>query len=275
MNSMGKIKIFILELFLWVSSLIVLIPYLLVVLTSLKTSKEAGLFQLNLPSEIHFLDNYKIVFEKGNVLLSFYNSIVITAVSVVIILVSSALLSFYIARVKSRFSSFLYVFFVMGMMAPISLVTTYQLLESLGLIDTFIGVVFIYASIMIPFAAFIFVGFVKTIPMEMDEAAIIDGSGSFRLFFSIILPLLKPVIFTNLILVFMAIWNDAHIILFFLSNSDSWTMPLNIYRFFSYYRADWNYIFGSVFLTTIPVLILYMFGQKYIIAGMVSGAVKG
>lgn len=264
-----------LEISLWMISLIIIIPYLMVVLTSVKTSKEAGMFQLNFPSEIHILDNYRIVFEKGKIILGFYNSITITVVSVFLILAASAFVSFYIARVKTRLSNFIFLFIIMGMTAPISLVTTFQLLRFLGLIDTKLGVILIYCGMLIPFTTFIFVGFIKTIPLEMDEAAIIDGSGPYRLFFKIILPLLKPVTFTCLVLVFMGVWNDAQTVLFFLGNSDSWTMPLNIYRFFSYYRADWNYIFGCIFLTTLPVLIIYLFGQRYIIEGMTSGAVKG
>lgn len=275
MDSVKKIKPLVLEILLWAISLLVLIPYVLVVLTSFKNSKEAGLFQLNIPSEINVIANYKMVFEKGEVFQGFYNSLVITGISVVIILLASAFMSYYIARVKSRFSSFLYFFFIMGMAAPISLVTTFQLLQKFGILDTKAGVIAVYAATLIPFAAFIYIGFIKTIPLEMDEAAIIDGCGPYKLFLLIILPLLKPVTVTCLILVFMAVWNDAQTVLFFLSNSDQWTMPLNIYRFFSYFRTDWNYIFGSVFLTTLPVLILYLFGQKYIIAGMISGAVKG
>ena len=271
----NRMKLFNLEIFLWIISLIVLIPYYLVIITSLKDSKEAGIIQFTIPSKLHFVENYRVVLEKGKVFQGFYNSISITFISVVLILISSAFLSFYLARVKSRMSSFLYMVFIMGLTAPVSLVTTYQLLKMLGIIDTKIGVILIYCGTLIPFATFIYVAFIKTIPLEMDEAAIIDGSGPYKLFWKIILPLLKPVSFTCLILVFMAVWNDAQTVLFFLGNSDEWTMPLNIYRFYSYYRTDWNYIFGSVFLTTLPVMILYLVGQRYIIEGMTSGAVKG
>ncbi|MEX2460263.1 MAG: carbohydrate ABC transporter permease [Paenibacillaceae bacterium] len=263
------------ETILWICSIIIFIPYLLVVLTSIKNSKEAGLFNLKIPSEIHIIDNYKILFEKGHIIQGFFNSTFITSASVILVLFCSALLSFYIARVKSNFSSFLYNFVVIGMMTPISLVTTFDLLKSLHLLSTRMGVVMIFAGTLIPFATFIFVGFVKTIPREMDEASTIDGCGPYKMFLVIIIPLMKPITFTATILVFMSVWNDSQIVLFFLNNNNFWTMPLNIYRFFGYYSADWNYIFGNVFLTTLPVLILYLFGQRYIIEGMTSGAVKG
>ena len=277
----ARIKRVILEIFLWLGTAVVFIPYLLVLLTSFKTSREAGQFRLTLPTEWRIIDNYKTVFERGDILLGFWNSIVISAVSIAVILFASMLLSYYIGRAGNlsrrhkQFTGWLYIFTVLGMTAPISLVTTFQLLARLGLIGTKLGVICIYAGMMIPFATFIFVGFFKTIPRELDEAAVIDGCGPVRLFFVIIMPLLKPVTFTCFILVFMAVWNDAQTILFFLGNSKDWTMPLTIYKFFGFYRAEWNLIFGSVFLSTLPVLIVYLFGQKYIIEGMTSGSVKG
>ena len=281
MKQKKALKRGILETIMWIGTLIVFIPYALVLITSFKTCREAGLFRLTLPTEWQIVENYKLVFEKGDILLGFKNSILITGVSVALILFSAVMLSYYISRANSgsrgrkRFTSWLYIFIVAGMTAPMSLVTTYQLLTGLELIGTKLGVVFIYCGMLIPFATFIFVGFIKTIPRELDEAAVIDGCGPTRLFFTIILPLLKPVTFTCFILVFMAVWNDAQIILFFLGNSNDWTMPMTIYKFFGYYRADWNLIFGSVFLTTLPVLIIYLFGQRYIIDGMVAGSIKG
>ena len=270
-----------LEIIMWFGTVIVFIPYLLVVLTSFKTNREAGQFRLTLPTEWHIVDNYQLVFERGDILLGLFNSILIAAIAVAVILFSSMLLSYYIgraskiSRMHNKFTGWLYIFIVLGMTAPISLVTTYQLLTRLDLIGTKPGVIFIYAGMLIPFATFIFVGFFKTIPRELDEAAVIDGCGPVRLFFVIIMPLLKPVTFTCFILVFMAVWNDAQTILFFLGNSSDWTMPLMIYKFFGYFRADWNLIFGSVVLTTLPVLVAYLFGQKYIIEGMTAGSVKG
>jgi raffinose/stachyose/melibiose transport system permease protein len=275
MGLKGKIFSGVVEVIMWLCTMAVFVPYALVVLTSVKNSKEAGLFQLNIPSEINIIDNYRVVFEKGYIVEGFINSTVITVACVLIIVLCSGFLSFYIARVKTRFSSFLYIFFTLGMTTPISLVTTFQLLKALRMLNTRLGVVMVFCSILIPFASFIYVGFAKTIPIEMDEAAIIDGCGAYRLYTQIIFPLLKPSTFTCAILVFMNVWNDAQVVLFFLNKSEYWTMPLNIYRFFSYFRRDWNYVFGSVFLTTLPVFILYLVGQRYIIQGMISGAVKG
>lgn len=270
-----KLTLRLLEGVLWMFSAFIFVPYLLVLLTSVKNAKEAGLFTLTVPSEIRIFQNYKIVFEQGYVIQGFVNSMFIAVLSLFVILICSALLSFYIARVKDAFSSFLYYFFIMGMMAPISLVTTFELLKSLELINTRMGVAMIFASTLIPFATFIYVGFVKGLPKELDESSTIDGCGPYKMFFLVIMPLLQPITVTAGILVFMNVWNDSQIVLFFLNDNAKWTMPLNIYRFYGYYRYEWNYIFGSVLLTTLPVFLLYLVGQRFIIEGMTSGAVKG
>lgn len=263
------------EVVLWGSSFLIFIPYLLVILTSVKNSKEAGLFRLSLPSEFHLLDNYRTIFERGHIWQGFMNSIVVTVGATLLVLACAAMLSFYIARVQGKVSSFLYQFFLLGMVAPISLVTTFNVLKSLHILNTRLGIVMIFAGILIPFAMFIYVGFIRTIPREMDEAATIDGCGPYRMFLIIIFPLMKPITFTAAILVFMNVWNDSQIPLFFLNDNQYWTMPLNIYRFYGYFRTDWNYIFGNILLTTLPVLIIYLFGQRFMIEGMTSGAVKG
>lgn len=263
------------EVVLWGSSFLIFIPYLLVILTSVKNSKEAGLFRLSLPSEFHLLDNYRTIFERGHIWQGFMNSIVVTVGATLLVLACAAMLSFYIARVQGKVSSFLYQFFLLGMVAPISLVTTFNVLKSLHILNTRLGIVMIFAGILIPFAMFIYVGFIRTIPREMDEAATIDGCGPYRMFLIIIFPLMKPITFTAAILVFMNVWNDSQIPLFFLNDNQYWTMPLNIYRFYGYFRTDWNYIFGNILLTTLPVLVIYLFGQRFMIEGMTSGAVKG
>ena len=275
MKKRKKIGMICLEIFLWLLTAVVFIPYLLALVTSIKSTGEAGLFQLTWPSKVLIIENYKMVFEKGRILQGMFNSITITSISLVLILFVTSLFSFYVTRVKTKISSFLYYFLVMGTALPITLATTYTLLKNISLLNKKTGVILIFISIMVPYITSIYTSYVRSVPVEMDEAAIIDGCGPYGMFFKVIFPLLKPANFTCAILTFMAVWNDSQIVLFFLNNSDDWTMPLNAYRFYSYWRADWNYIMGSVVLTTLPVFIIYLFGQRYIVEGMVSGAVKG
>ncbi len=269
-----KIKNRILEIVLWILGLLMMIPFVLVILTSLKDTQTAGLFQLKLPEVFHF-ENYKVVWEEGAILQGFINSLLIAVPMCVISLACASLMSYYMARVRTKASRLLYTFVIMGMAAPLSIVTTFQLLKSLALLNTRMGVILVQTALEIPFTTFIMVGFIEGLPRELDEAATLDGCGPYQMFWQVILPLLKPVLATTLILAFLDSWNDAQVSLFFLSDWTKWTMPLNINRFYRYYQHEWNYIFGSVFLTTLPVLIAYLFGQNYIIDGMTAGSVKG
>lgn len=126
-----------------------------------------------------------------------------------------------------------------------------------------------------PFTIMTFSGFVKGIPREIDEAAIIDGCSVNNLIFRVLLPVLKPIMMTNVVITAISVWNDFMLPLFFLNSSTKWTVPLTIYNFFGMYARDWNYVFAALTLTILPILILYLCLQKYIVGGMTAGAVKG
>lgn len=269
-----RIKNRIIEIVLWILGILMMIPFALVIITSLKDVQTAGLFRLTLPEVFHF-ENYKVVWEEGAILQGFCNSLIIAVPMCIISLFCSSLMSFYLARVKTKFSKFLYIFVIMGMAAPLSIVTTFMLLKQLSLINTHLGVILVQTALEIPFTTFIMVGFVEGLPKELDEAATLDGCSPYQMFIHVIAPLLKPVLATTLVLALLDSWNDAQVSLFFLSDAKKWTMPLNINRFSLRYTSEWNYTFGSVLLTTIPVLIAYLFGQNYIIDGMTAGSVKG
>ncbi len=133
---------------------------------------------------------------------------------------------------------------------------------------------FIYIAMRIPLIVFIYVGFLKTIPRELDAAAIIDGCGNFRLFFQIISPLLKPITVTSIVLVAQFVWNVFDVILYFIQSSKKFTLPLSVYAFAGRYSTQWNLIFAGAIISVLPVLIVYLLGQKYIVAGLTSGALK-
>ena len=143
------------------------------------------------------------------------------------------------------------------------------------LLNTLVGASAIYTAIRMPFILFIYVGFLKSIPKELDEAAIIDGCSQGGMFFRIIAPLLKAVTMTGIIISAQFIWNNFDVILFFIQSYKKFTLPLSIYNFAGLYHTQWNLIFAGAIITVIPVLLIYVFGQRYIIAGLTSGAVKG
>jgi raffinose/stachyose/melibiose transport system permease protein len=120
-----------------------------------------------------------------------------------------------------------------------------------------------------------YTGFVKSVSREIDESAVMDGASTFKIFFSIIFPLTKPINITLVIFAFLGIWNDITLPLYFINNSDNWTMPLSAYKFFSQYSRDWNLVFADMVLMTLPVFIVYILGQRYIVSGLTAGSVKG
>ena len=131
-----------------------------------------------------------------------------------------------------------------------------------------------FITYCIPVSIFLYTGFMKSIPEEIDEAAIMDGCRGPQLFFRVIFPLLKSVTVTVFVINFMGIWNDVNTQLFFASG-DKWTMPMTVYRFYGIYLSDWNLVFADVVVTVLPVFIVYMFAQNQMVEGMTAGAVKG
>ena len=263
-----------LQMLLAAASLLILLPLMIMLLGSFKDVKEASLLSLNLPSVWHF-ENYQVVFERGRVGQAFLNSMLITVSSVALTTLCASMASFYMARSRRRFASLLYGVFMLGLIAPMSLIPTIKLMQALSLNNTYSGIIVIFAATNMAFSVLLMTGFIKTIPKELDEAAIIDGCGLLRVFFSVVLPLLKPVVVTSAIVVFMGVWNSFMMPLYFLSDSEMWPMPLTVYNFFGQYQSSWNLVFADLTMTAAPILIVYLIGQRYIIDGMTAGAVKG
>jgi raffinose/stachyose/melibiose transport system permease protein len=141
--------------------------------------------------------------------------------------------------------------------------------------NTKTGMIFVLIASNISWGMFIMTSFMRTIPREMDEAAIIDGCGPLRLFYRIIFPLLKPVIMTNVVIIGMSTWNDLQTPLYMLNSSKNLTMPLTVYNFMGRYFSQWNLIFADLVLVGLPMVLMYAFLQKYIVSGITAGAVKG
>lgn len=256
------------------TSLLVLIPILVLLLNSFKTQGESNKMSLSLPKEWIF-ENYKIVIEQGKLISSFFNSLLYATFSVLIIVIVVAAAAFVIARNRKGINNFIYYFILSGIAIPINNVALMKVLQALELVNTRIGIILVYAAINIPLSLFLSYGFISTIPREIDEAAVIDGCGPIRLFTKIILPLLKPIISTLFVLNFMAVWNDFTMPLYYLNNSAKWPMTLAVYNFFGAFENSWNLVSADIILTLIPVLIVFILGQKYIVGGVSAGAVKG
>ncbi|EOS53892.1 MULTISPECIES: carbohydrate ABC transporter permease [Paenibacillus] len=268
------IRNYIVEGLLLLASLLILLPVLIMIFGSFKTSAEVMDFSIKLPEKWMF-SNYVRVFEEGGLARSFWNSVLITGVSSIINIVASSAASFILARRETKLANTLYMFFFMGLIAPMSTITTIRIVQALGFYGSITSVILIYASLNTAFSVFLYSGFIKTIPKALDEVAFLEGASVLGVFFRIVTPLILPVNATVAIMVFMSVWNDITIPLYFLTDSSTWTMPLSIYNFYGKYSREWNLIFANLVLTSLPVFILYLFGQKYIVSGLTAGAVKG
>lgn len=250
------------------------VPMVLVLLNSFKSQTEASGFTLTLPTEWRF-DNYVTVLSDPSVALGLVNSAIITIGVTGGTITVCALAGFLIARRTSRVTSSLYMYLIAGLIAPFSFIPAIRVLQWLGLYNTHLGLILSDIATQIPFMVLIFVSFVRQIPREIDEAAIIDGAGPLRMFFTVVFPLMKPVTFTALVLLFTYAWNEFQNVLFLTSSSKTWTMPMTVYNFQGLHTYDYALVSANLVITIIPVLVVYLIAQRYILSGMVAGAVKG
>jgi raffinose/stachyose/melibiose transport system permease protein len=252
------------------------IPLWLLVVTSGKSNGASASPDLALPTTWHFFDNYAQAITQGGVLLAFLGSLVITVPSVILVLVLGSAAAWVLARRSSRLTGALYAIGISGIILPPAVITTVLTLKDLGLDQTAIGMIGVYVGMFLATAIFFITGFVRTIPAELEEAARIDGAGPLTVFLRVILPLLKPVLATAAILVTISVWNEVFYAFFVLSGGSITTMPLGLFNVASQsqYVKNWNLIFAYVVIMSIPMIVTFLIGQRRIIAGVTSGAVK-
>nr|WP_276538829.1 carbohydrate ABC transporter permease [Murimonas intestini] len=256
--------------------LIFIIPFIFMLLTSLKDRKEANLLSLSLPSEIH-LENYIQVFQENDyqILRAFKNSILLAGISVALLIVVCSMGGYFLQRRHDRLSGILNKLVMTGLMMPAAILPTIWVLQKLGIYKTMTGMILVEAALSIPFTVMLYIGYMSNIPTELEEAGFIDGCSPMRLFGKIIFPLLKPITATVIILDAVTIFNDFTNPLYFLPGRENVTVQLTIYNFMGKYQSSYNLLFADVILITVPMLILFLFFNKRIVDGMVAGAVKG
>jgi raffinose/stachyose/melibiose transport system permease protein len=257
-----------------VVSLIMFIPIYLVIVNSLKTKAEAAAMGVALPTTLNW-ENFATVIERGKLITAFGNSVLYAVGATLIGTTLAALAAYVLSRNRTRFNRYIYFFLIMGIAMPTNFVTLMQVMQWTHLINTQIGIILLYSAMSIPFSVFLIYAFVNTLPRELDEAAIVDGCGPIRLFFSIIYPLLTPVLVTAGVLNLLGIWNEFLLPLYYLNRSSYWPMTLAVYNFFGQFQADWSLVSADILLTILPVIIIYLFAQRFILSGMTAGSVKG
>jgi raffinose/stachyose/melibiose transport system permease protein len=257
------------------ASLIMVVPIYLIVVNSFKTRPQASSMGLEFPAGFQLVNNFPTVIEKGKLAASFTNSVIYSCSSTIIGTLFAAMAAFVLSRHRTRLNRFLYFFIIMGIALPMNYFTLTKIMQLTHLINTQLGIIILYAAGQIPFGVFLIYGFVSSIPRELDEAAIIDGCGPVQLFVRVILPLLTPVLVTTGLLNFLGSWNEFLLPLYYLNNSANWPMTLSVYNFFGQYQQSWNLVSADILLTILPVIVLYLAGQRFILSGLTSGAVKG
>ena len=255
-------------------SLVMIIPIYLVVVNSLKSDADARAMSPGLPRDLRF-DNYNVVIDEGKLSQAFVNSMIYTVFATVLCVGCATAAAFVLARNRTRFNRWLYLFLVIGIAMPVNYVTLTKVMQATHLVNTQLGMVILYAAMKLPFSVFVIYAFVHTVPIEIDEAAIIDGCSPRQLFWRIMVPLLRPAWITVGILTFLDLWSEFIMPLYFLSSSDKWPMTLAVYNFFGIYESSWNLVSADVVLTILPVLVVFVIGQRYIKSGLTAGAVKG
>ncbi|MFE5336100.1 carbohydrate ABC transporter permease [Isoptericola sp. NPDC056573] len=250
-------------------------PLWIVVVTAGKTQAEALNPNLSLPTTWQYLENFSAVWDQGRVPAGFFGSLLIMVPAVIGVLVLGSLASWVLARRTTRGYAVLYALAISGIVLPPAVVTIVLLLRQLGLAGTAVGMIGVYMGMYMSTVIFFVTGFVRTIPHELEEAARVDGAGPLRVFGTIILPLLVPVLSTATILICLYVWNDVFYA-FFVVGGRLDTLPLNLFQVASagLYLDNWHLIFAYVILMSLPLLVVFVVAQRKIISGITSGAVK-
>jgi len=253
-----------------------LFPIYIAVLNSFKTQMEIGLSVLSFPKDLSF-NNYTFALGKMHYINVVYNTFYLTVVSVIGIIVVSSLAGYKLAKTSGKLSGFIFILFTSSMLVPFSsvMLPLYKMAKFLHLSGTKTGLTVIYMGLGINLAIFLYHGFSKGIPTELEEAALIDGCNEFQMFYKIIFPLLKPITATIAILDVLWIWNDFMLPLVMISDPRNNTIVLEARGFVSAYIIDWPSILAALLCSMIPVIIFYAIFQKNIVKGITAGAVKG
>ena len=260
-----------------VIGLIFVVPFAFIFVTAAKDRAEAALFQFSWPSQFRLLENLREVLTFGDFRMfrALWNSTLLTVGSVTLIVLLSALVAFVMQRRQDRVAAIASSVMLAGLIIPPAVVPTIFMLQWLGIYKTLFGLIMVEVAYSMPFAILIFRAFMASIPSEIDEAAIIDGASPLQVFFSIILPLLKPAIITVIVTSAVGIYNDFVGPLYFLPGNENVTAQLTLFSFMSQFSSQWNLLFADVIVITILPFIMFMFFQRQIVSGMTKGAIKG
>ncbi|WP_259444671.1 carbohydrate ABC transporter permease [Neotabrizicola shimadae] len=260
-----------------VATVIFIVPFAFIFLTAAKTKQDASRLLFTWPEQWQLWQNFTEVLKARNymLLLAYFNSTVITVGAVAALVVFGAMVGYVLQRRRTGWNKVIYAMVLVGLMVPPAVVPTIWVLQGLGLFKTIHGMILIQIAYGLAFSVLLYRSFIATIPRDLDEAAIIDGAKPLQVFFKVILPLLKPVTVTLIVVQSIAIFNDFTNPLYYLPGKENVTVQLTLYNFQSQFTTQFNLLFMNILLVTIPPLIVFIFFNRQIVAGMTAGAVKG
>lgn len=262
--------------FLAAFAIVQLVPFYVAVTVATKPRTDLSSRWLP-PTEGIYWDNFARAIERGQMLTAVRNSVIVTVAATGLVVALGALAAYPLARRATRLNRLVFVAFLGSLMIPplSILVPVYTLMNRIGGVNTYWGIVLILVSGQLPLAIFLYASFIQTIPLSLEEAARVDGAGPFQVFFRIVLPLLKPVTATVVILAGVFIWNDYQMSLYMLTTSDMRTIAPAIGAFFSQQSSNLGAAAAASLIGLAPILVAYLFLQRYFMKGMLAGAEKG
>ena len=266
----------VLQIVMVIVALIFLAPFYFLLVNSVKSLGDIMVDAANWPTAFHF-DNYSKAWEMTRFPEAFTNSIIITVISNLIIALLSAMAAYRMVRSNTRFNRIVFMLFVSAMVIPFQsiMIPLLQVINFLGVNNSIVGLILSCLGLGIPLSVFLFHGFVKGIPLEIEEAATVDGASPFRVFGRIVLPMLKPMMVTVIILNCLWVWNDYLLPSLILQSPELRTIPLATFAFFGQYSKQWDMALPALVLGITPIIIFFLSLQKYIVEGVAAGSVKG
>ncbi len=271
-----KLGTLLLQVFMIALGLVVMFPLYFVIINSVKSLQEVTVNMLALPEKFHW-ENFSEAIKRMNFIVSMKNTIFITAFSLIGVLLFSSMTAYQVVRKKCLTSKLIFVGLLLSMAIPfqVLMVPIVIVANNLKLVNSQIGLIIMYWGFLLPLGIFLYQGFIKSIPLEIEEAAYTDGCNQYQVFFRIVFPIMKPMTVTVAVLNLLGVYNDFTLPLIMLSDKNKKTIPLSLSNFFGSTINEWQLIMSAILITVLPMLIIYIILQKQIMSGYTEGAIKG
>ena len=263
------------QIFLATAAIVMLYPIFMMVLSGFKTTSEIFMSPFSMPKKFN-IENFQVIWEKTNVPRYFLNSIIVTVSSIALLLITGTMAAYAISRYKFRGALMVSLFFLSGLMLPLRLaiIPLFIQLKYLGLIDSLLGLIFIYTAMSLPATVFILTGFLRSLPKELEDSARMDGASELRIMLDIMVPLISPALVIAGIYSAVPIWNDFFFPLIFIQSPEWKTLAQGLTTFFGEYSINYGVLYAGLSLASLPMIFIFIAQSRRFIAGMTAGALK-